>query len=338
MKLDFGLAFEPSTTRLQGEREDRKRLVAQRLRFNIDFLDDALGGILPNDLVVLGARTGAGKTALASMIAQSNARIGKRVHYFALEAEPREIERRMKYRALIGIAWPMLPPPARARFNYRAWYLGELDDLLGGELDERANAKLATFKTLHTYYRGESFTIDTLDRTFRAIQDQTDLIILDHLHYVDTDDPNENRGYKEITKRIRDISLSVGVPIIVISHLRKKERGPLRVVPDIDDFHGTSEVVKMATKVILIAPAPRSDGSKPHLWGTYMHVPKDRMDGTTQRYVARGTFDVRRGIYTSGYDIGFVSVDGTQWTKAEEHEVPRWALRQERFEESEAAQ
>ena len=60
--------------------------------FGIKYLDAALHGIKPNDLILIGASSGAGKTELCTHIAKTNAKLGKRVRYIALEAEKNEIE------------------------------------------------------------------------------------------------------------------------------------------------------------------------------------------------------------------------------------------------------
>jgi replicative DNA helicase len=330
--LDFGLGFKSAAERVRGEEVERMALVARELRFNISFLDDALGGILPHDLIVLGARTGAGKTAMAAIIAQETAKAGKRVAFFALEAEQDEIERRMKYRALAD-RWYSLADLKRdsyrnaaARLSYRDWYYGRIKDLLD-PLDRDVEDEIArTYSKLSTYYRGAAFTLEHLDRQFRAIQDQTDLIILDHLHYVDTDEgESENRAYKAIVKRIRDISLTIGIPVILIAHLRKRDRGGRSPIPDIDDFHGTSDVTKIATKVIMLAPKQRLPTEKglPHLWETYVTIPKDRMDGTTSRYVGTLAFNVRTGSYEPAYELGQLNGDAIEDVPS--HLYPHWA-------------
>lgn len=326
---ESALGFQGSAVRVTGEADERRVLASRRLAFNVTFLDDALGGILPNDLVVIGARTGAGKTQLASLIAQENAKAGRRVHYFALEAEPREIERRMKYRILVDAFFQVVPPSeernrAARRLSYRAWYAGEVDDVLG-QLERAADAWLAKhYSTLSTYYRGTSFTVEDLERGIRSVQDDTDLVVLDHLHYVDGDDPSENRLYKQVVKRLRDISLTIGKPVVLIAHLRKKDRGHNPPVPDIDDFHGTSDVVKIATKVILIARAPREDHEADYVWPTYMHAAKDRMDGGTSSYVARLTYSSRTGGYQAQYRLGRVLGDEFVSLPAGER-LPYWA-------------
>lgn len=323
---DFGLDFKAAPERLEAEAGERAALLARRIHTNVDFLDHMLGGILPHDLVLLGARTGAGKTALASMIAESCSRTGRRVHYFALEAEPSEIERRIKFRAFARRVVERLPHEAH-RLDYADWYSGDLEDVFTRvERDIRDDLVLPN---LFTYYRGTEFTADSMDRLFRAVQDQTDLIILDHLHYVDiADDVSENRAVKDVVKRIRDVALSIGKPVLVIAHLRKRDRNSQSLVPDLDDFHGTSDITKIATKVVLIGPAtdrPRPPG-RPWAFPTYVHVPKDRMRGRSG-IGAVLSFDARTGAYEPGYEVGRFNADCTKWEKLGEREIPLWLAR-----------
>ena len=227
MALSFGLdGFKSAAERLRGEEEDRRRLVSRSLKFGVRFLDDALAGILPHDLILVGAYTGAGKTALVSLIAQENVRAGKRVHYFALEAEPNEIERRLKYRALVDrfYADHRVTPDEKDRLNYRDWYWGRLDDVLGRYESDVEDWGATESATLSTYYRGTSFTGDELERLFRAIQDQTDLVILDHLHYVDTD--GEDHVYDEACHACMARPLStMNQPVIEVGIRRPPKHG-----------------------------------------------------------------------------------------------------------------
>jgi RecA-family ATPase len=246
--LELGPTFGDFGERIRGERSERLQLAKGILRFGVRFLDQALGGIFPRDNVLLGAMTGAGKTTLASVIAETNVEAGRRVHYFALEAEDKEIERRIKFRILSRLAHMrfashILP----GRLNYLDWYAGKLDDLLGkweGEADTLLSER---YKTLFTYYRIRDFTAEDLEKSFLAIQEQTDLIILDHLHMVDYDDPSENRGVKTIVKRLRDVALEVGKPTVTVAHLRKSDNRSRKILPSLDDFHGTSDITKICT-------------------------------------------------------------------------------------------
>lgn len=326
--LNFGLDFRAIGERLKGERADRLARTSKILDFGVGFIDAALGGIFPNDLILIGAASGHGKTEVVSSIALNAAKQKKRVHYFALEAEDREIERRCKYRMLASLIFnPKLgmAPHRLARMNYQDWYAGRLDDITGIVEDGMDERLAEQFGTLHTYYRGTDFTAETFERTVLALQDQTDLIILDHLHYVDTDDPNENRGYKIIVKKIRDVALGIGKPVIVVAHVRKAERLKAPIVPRLDDFHGTSDVPKIATRAVMLAPAfDRPSGSR-HLWSTYLAPVKNRLDGSRTRYVGLVNFNQRSGSYDSAFTLGRLIENGTAFEPIPAGDIPEWA-------------
>ena len=126
-------------------------------------------------------------------------------------------------------------------------------------------------------------------------------------------------------KRVRDCSLSTGVPVILVAHLRKRDRTRKAVVPDVDDFHGSSDITKIATACVLVAAAPKDPtcAPLPWVWPTYMHVAKDRMEGSTTRYIAQTAFDARSAGYREEYLLG--RAVGERWEELPTAEWPRWA-------------
>ena len=317
--------FVASPVRMEGEREERADLARRMLSFGVQFLDDAMTGIAPNDLILLGAKTGVGKTALATRIALHNAKEGKRVHYFALEAESREIERRMYYELLANEYYSSHPHAGPIR--YLDWYTGALDDRLA-VYEPAAREKLrASTAKLMTFYRTTEFTSDDFNDHLARIKDATDLVVLDHLHYVDSADENENRGYKRVVKQIRDSALSAGKPVLVVAHVRKSDRRNDTLIPTIEDFHGSSDVPKMATKAIMIAPAYDIAPQVSYVWPTYMQISKCRLDGTLSRYAAVVNFDAREGAYADEYTLGRLVDGGKAFRNLTYDETPAWARR-----------
>ncbi len=325
--FDFGIGFKPFAERIAVERADRLARAPSVLSFGVPFLDFALGGIFANDLILLGALSGAGKTELGTLISEANVLQKKRVHYFALEAEEGEIERRIKYKRVVSA---VLDTPGGmrqiGRLNYLDWYRGRLDGLTGGSEDILDGLLAREYSTLNTFYRVKDFTGEQMERTILAIQDQTDLIVLDHLHYIDTDDANENRAYKLIVKRLRDVALNIGKPVILVVHIRKADRKMKRLVPTIEDFHGTSDVPKIATKAIMLAPAfdqPQPTGT-PWLWPTYIAPVKCRQDGQRARFTALVNFDARAAKYESDFVLGKLNIMGDKFEGIEWSKYPEW--------------
>ena len=276
--------------------------IISRLRFAKDnrvltgvrVIDDVFGGILPNDIVLLGAKTGAGKTALASAIALNNTLSGKRVYMFALEAEPEEIEMRILYEMVVGKARAHDP---RAKYNYKHWRLGRYKGL-DTYLEDALNS-VDHFKNFNIYYRKKEFGIDEFVKETMAIKDRADLIIVDHIHYFDLSGDNENRALSDAVKRIRDVALLTGVPIILLAHLRKSANVVYKLVPDIDDFMGSSDLTKVCTKAIIIAPR----GNKKDSVDTLFYFPKFRGFSAPSRYLFSSPYDIYQNKYSEGYSV-----------------------------------
>lgn len=314
--------FAPMPERLHGERDERMTLADRALAYNITFLDDALRAILPHDLVLLGAPSGLGKTELALDIATRNAMRGRPTHYFALEAEPRELERRRKYALLSQEAHRCKLPDAHA-LNYSDWLIGRCEHIVG-KLNDWAEKRMAEdLSQLFTYYRGERFGAHDLGDRILGVRNETTLIVVDHLHYVDGDeDLDENRSLHETVKIIRDVSLHVGRPILLVAHLRKKDERARKLVPSIDDFHGSSNITKIATQVITLERATDIEPTKWYLSPTYMAILKDRRAGAP-RYVAVTNFNTITKTYAPEYTLG--RIKGQRWEPLAQFDAPSWA-------------
>lgn len=323
LTFDFGINFKPAPERVKGEVAERVERGRNEIPYYMGFLDDLLRGISQNDLIVLGAETGAGKTEFARHIGATNAKNGKRVYYFALEAEDREIERRTKFQILNRLLaedgfrdWSVV--------NYPDWYRGKLEDLFRQHNDRADQLFAQEYANLFTYYRGSKFDHDDIKRLFLAIQSDAELIILDHLHYVDIEDDNENRGFKNTVKMIRDVALGIGRPVILIVHLRKRDVRAKQIVPDIEMVHGSSDIAKICTRAIMLAPARSIQNANPAYSNTFFYVPKDRVGGATG-LVAMCVFDRGRRKYAKNYTLGRMSPDGTEFEPLTKEQMPRWA-------------
>jgi len=321
--LDFryGVNFESAADRIGSERLERQQLVQRQLKYHVQFLDDRLESILPNHLVILGAETGAGKTEIARIISSSNAKEGKRVYYFALEAEKAEIERRLKFGVIGELAMQHMPS-LLSHLVYRDWYRGLLDGFIGSLNSDADEVIRHEYKTLFTYYRESEFGHDDIRRLFLAIQSGADLIVIDHLHYVDIDDDNENRGMKRVIKMIQNTGMSIGVPIILIAHLKKREGGSKALVPHLEMFHGSSDIIKIATHAIMLAPAVGYPSRRRGISNTFIHVPKDREEGK-DGLIAMVEFD--RGFKTYGKTYTLGRQDGAEFQPLGTDDLPYWA-------------
>ena len=183
-------------------------------------------------------------------------------------------------------------------------------------------------KNLKTFYRtSNAFDETVLEQQLLRIVKESKLIIIDHLHYIDVMGNDENAGYKSITKTIRDIALKYNVPIILIAHLRKTQGGarfsPL--IPSIEDFHGTSDITKIATACIMLGPAYDEASPNKFTWPTYVGIVKSRMEGSVTRYTSLCYFDYSTMSYLDLYRLGKLSDMNQKFDQLPSTSLPWWA-------------
>lgn len=308
---------------LEGEEEDRSERAKNLSKFGIKFLDDACLGIGRNDLVVMGARSGAGKSELSTVIAEHNIKNKKRVYLFALEAERKEISRRLKYRLLADLYYTS--NLRKEYLNYVQWNHNKQNHLVS-EFNEKVNRIMADeYATLNIRYRESNFNLDDLANNVYSVRNNADLILLDHLAYIDTDEINDLKGMKKIMMLLRDMSLDLGIPIIVFAQLRKTERGNKQIVPDMEEILGSSIIYQNATKVILFSSAKdKAKSPVSYRFPTWIYVSKQRIGGAISNYAAMVNFDIRYNVYDEKYKLVRLKNYNTDYEDIELEDYPIW--------------
>ncbi len=312
------------------------RRAERKLQFGIPFFDDALRGIFLNDVILVGARSGAGKTELARIIAESNARAGARVAFFALEAFENEIEARIMFAHMSQAYYDEHPEdPDYGILDYGDWVDGDkaIKTILSPYLGRAEQDLDENLTGLHTYYRArDHFGTDDFEREASSIGEKVDLIVLDHIHYVDLDGKDENRELTQLMKTVSDVSRRLGVPFIIVAHLRKSQGGmkAQALVPDMDEYHGASGLSKIATGAVMLARAPDSEIRAIEMEGngdgaTFQRIVKSRTHGgAAMKHVAIAYFDRRGSRYGNSYALGQLAFAGTSWRPMQPSKKPKW--------------
>lgn len=293
------------------------KLSPKIIKFNIDYLDDATIGLYPTDVVLISAATGAGKTHIASLMAERWAKEGKRVAFFALEARRREIEQRILYREM-NEQIEKLPGPFSQyiqRSHIGAW------PRLANEAAERIEETWG--QRLGTSYSGGSFGAEDIVREFAQLRGKADVIILDHLHFLTLGD-NENKDMKKALETISAMANDLEIPIVCVAHLRKSGKSKA-LIPSIEEIHGSSDISKIATVAVMLAPA-RDVASPVHLAPTFMQVVKLRIGGATP-FAACVKFNVVTDSYDPGYTLVRLSGSREEYETIARADRPWWARR-----------
>lgn len=329
-----------STAREDANQSDKIKEETSKgvLKFGVGFLDEATTGIVKTDLIVLGGKSGGGKTELAAHIAMTNAMAGNKVYFFALEAHHAEIGMRLKYKELAKRFFRDNHSYKKSFIAYDRWKANQLNKEFAPyekEVNEFVNQN---FDNLSTRYIDDSFTFEDFERDMVAVRQDAKLVIVDHLHYFDIDEnSNENAAYKKLVKGFRTMSLQYKIPIILVSHIRKSGRFEQSLAPDQEEFHGSSDIVKISTKAITIASA---NGKKILINSgesfdemdivgspSFMKLAKYREGGYATYFTSLVKYNSQTNAYDDTYLLGepYMHSRELKFLQAKGENVPLWA-------------
>lgn len=294
-------------------------------QFGNPFLDDALTGIMQNDLCLIGARSGIGKTQLAMSIAAYNASACKKnVVFIALEAEKNEIEMRLRYSIEASLFFKDQNRDRTVIISYRKWRLGFLVDAFKKYKSEAVSIFIERYATLHTVYRDQYYGVKEFERSLDEAKEFGDLFLVDHLHFMDLmGQTNEHQEVSSIMRKIRELNLFYSKPFIVIAHLRKHIEG---ILPGLEDFMGSSDIGKIATVCIMLAKDPQGYDAKNQMQKTIISIPKARTGGLGN-LVGMLDYSIQHQGYVPRYTLAR-TVKGNEKVEAlKDIEIPEWATR-----------
>jgi replicative DNA helicase len=203
-------------------------------------LDSLTGGLHPGELVVVGARTGMGKTSFAMSIAMHAAQ-AMPVKFFSLEMAKRQIT------------------PRALSFYSEV----NLKRTLNAEIDEKDLQKqiaaAASLRELRLYMKFEAnIKIQEIcaDCHAFAARHGKGLVVIDHLHYLRTSDKNpENRNIElgKITHALKELAKKLDIPILLLSQLnRVVDRATGSKKPRLSDLRDSGNIEQDADKVLFI--------------------------------------------------------------------------------------
>lgn len=285
--------------------------------YGVPYLDKELLGISCSDLVVIGSYSGKGKSTLGRIIYENNDKLTTAL--FSLENFEGDVEAeeiRKKYNEVM-----------HTNISTRQWQTGEfvpnraVFEQITEEIEkEMDNSTVFGRKTPD----GKPWTVDTLrQEMMRCVTSEgINLIILDHLDYLDRDNPNESdiSHVTELMKMIRDVQEVAphGCGVVAFSHLRKPlTKAEDTLIPNENEFIGSSNKIKQATQVVIVA----SDNKpiEPRGYGTWFCIRKDRAGGVKNK-VAKMFFDPIKAAYAPEYEMYIVNYAGTKVEKITEYE------------------
>jgi hypothetical protein len=285
---------------------------------------DYYGFTLDKDhLFLLGDFTVTHNTQFLTELALNWSRMGKRVCFIALEAEPEEIEQRILYKVYCN---EFRKDPLRdksAYIEYRRWRLGRLDHIFKKYHSAVVEKTKRLTANIYTHYMTKAeFTVVDMAMMIDEIRTTADVCIVDHLHYFDLlSATSDLTAMKSLMKKIREMNLAAKVPFVMAAHLRKDLQS---IMPSVEDFMGSSDIPKIATCAILLAPKPDSYDPVNGIVQTLFSIPKMRGGGQA-RVIAEIPYSIVNQEYYPTYTLSTVSPKGDKLTPIPLENYPRWS-------------
>lgn len=248
---------------LQQRIQKRREGVTEDLTFGIASLDRLSGPIRQGEQIIIAARPGGGKTALALQVASHITRnLGKSVAFFSLEMDRNEV-----FDRLIALNGPvnasqirsgLLSPPEEESVNEVAFKLG--------------NIPLSVFDGPHTLGLLRSRL-----RREKAVRGLS-LAIVDYLGLLDMGPVGKVARWEkvgEVTRTLKNLALELKIVIILCVQLNREAEG---VPPTLGNLRDSGTIEQDADRVILLHCTDKDDGSdeiniKKHI---NLHLAKNR--------------------------------------------------------------
>ena len=235
--------------------------------FGISFLDDKIGGIYDEDLLIIGAESGVGKSTIAELIAFNCINQGVKPALFSLAnfAGNTADKKAYEFFKTRTMQWGL---------RFRKWI--DIKNRTPSLTDEDLKRAEDLVLKMHLVERdNQDYTIDRLEKDFKKVVDAgCKVIILDHLDYFDAySTDNDLQHTKRLMKTIRRLQDTYKVAVIGFSQQRKNMDKNI-IIPTYDDLYGSGDKVKQATLVLMVSRTFKDpvDGVYP----TYFNLSKDR--------------------------------------------------------------
>lgn len=263
--------------------EDIERLSSGDITFlktGIADLDNAIGGLFPGEVTVLGARPAVGKSAMASFIGANLAQQGKKVGICSLEMSPLQYMKRL-LAATSGVDGRKL----RTGRNITPEEWEKLGD---------ASFALAEWDMPFTF---SVHTVEDLAAEARRRKDTKglDLLIIDYMQLLRVKRPVESEFVRVsvVSHDIKRLALDLNIPILALAQVARPEQKGKLQMPTLDSLRGSGDIEQDADNVLFLhKPLSENDDS---INPRHESVARACMNGGPNQYVVCNIAKQRNG-------------------------------------------
>jgi len=247
-------------------------------------LDRLIGGLRKSNLIILGARPGAGKSSCAATIAMNTSKEYNTL-FFNLEMSSKEMKRKF-----IAI---------KSGVPYKKITENTCDNTERGFISQAIKAISESKIVLSSPEKKPN--IAQIEKVATKIKDKQglDLIIIDYLNYIKADDKRLQMTY-QVEQKVQDLKMlakQLDVPIILLVQLSRefdKRNANTSSAPFLSDIKDSGSIEQEADSVVLLHRESMYNNQNKGL--AQFHVRKNRHGATGMRSLA---FDEETGKFSN---------------------------------------
>lgn len=201
-------------------------------------LDQYIGGLSKSDLILLAARPGMGKTAIAlNMAVNAAKRSGKTVVIFQLEMSREQLATRML--------------SSEALIDSKKLRMGSLDDI---DWERMAGAAESLQSMSILIDENSGITVPEMMAKCRRVGSKLGLIVIDYLQLMHTPKRMDNRVQEvaEISRSLKIMAKELNVPVLCCSQLSRGPESRQNKRPMLSDLRESGSIEQDADIVLFI--------------------------------------------------------------------------------------
>lgn len=201
-------------------------------------LDQYIGGLNKSDLILLAARPGMGKTAIAlNMAVNAAKRSGKTVAIFQLEMSRQQLATRML--------------SSEALIDSKKLRMGTLED---SDWERMAGATQSLQGMPILIDENSGITVPEMMAKCRRLGNKLGLIVIDYLQLMHTPKQMDNRVQEvaEISRSLKIMAKELNVPVLCCSQLSRGPEGRQNKRPMLSDLRESGSIEQDADIVLFI--------------------------------------------------------------------------------------
>lgn len=237
------------------------------LKVGIAALDEAMGGMHPSDMAIVGARPGVGKTAFSVSVMRNVAKQGKRVGFFSTEMSVFQVMSRF----------------ASMESNINAHKLRQAD--LDDQDFARLTAATATIAGLNMRICDKpAITIGELSMQARAwaADGGLDFIAVDYLTRLHPDKVgfNQNLDVGLIVTGLKNLARNLNIPVMVLAQLNRSSAQRKDKRPVMSDLRDSGIIEQEADQILMLYRPDEADDADDDIKGPQIVIEKNRHGST----------------------------------------------------------